>query len=315
MEQFKKGLIEFNKQLSFGAIDFFNLNKLKNKNTDAIIIVGMGGSGQVGDMIAGLNKELNIPVPVIVWKNFGLPEINYKNPLFIFISFSGNTAETISGFKKVKNRAVVCSGGKLLKIAKKERVPIAYFKDPGIKPRQGGGLMFYGAIGILKNIFQEIMVTSVKLENTEKEGRAIAKKIKNNIVLIYGSQKNEYLCYNWKTRLNETPKNPAFSGIIPEICHNEIEIFENKNFLSELIVLFIEDDSDTTTNKNIIKKIKKVFNKNGVKFISVALKGKNELTRAWNALSLADWISYYLAEENGLSPAKTNLIDELKSLK
>jgi glucose/mannose-6-phosphate isomerase len=314
MDQFKKELLGFNGQLSFKAIKFFNLKKIKKADINAVIIVGMGGSGQIGDIIAGLGKELNIPVPIIVWKNSGLPNTNYTNPFFIFISFSGNTEETLSGFKEAKNKAVVCSGGKLLKIAKKDNTPIAYFKNPGIKPRQGSGLMFYGTIGILKNIFPKINIKTIKIRGTEKQGMFIAKKIKNKIALIYGSQKNEYLCYNLKTRLNETSKNPAFYGVISEICHNEIEIFENKNFLSKIIVILIENASDADFIKTTIKKLKKLFNKNKVSFISIKIKGENELDKTWNALYLADWIGYYLARENKFDPSKTNLIDELKSL-
>lgn len=315
MDQFKKGLSELNKQLSFRAIKFSNLERLKNTKPDAIIIVGMGGSGQTGDVIAGLKKELNIPVPVIVWKNYDLPDASFVNPFFLFISFSGNTGETLSGFKKAKNKAVVCSGGKLLQAAKKENSPIAHFENPGIKPRQGNGFMFYGAMGILKNIFSGIKIQNIRLNNMEKSGKAIAQKIKNKIALIYGSQKNSYLCYNWKTRLNETPKIPAFCGIIPEICHNEIELFENKNFSSKMLVIFMEDGADNGFVKNTIEKLKKIFNKNKISFISVNLKGKNELEKTWNALFLGDWVSYYLAKINKQNPSKTALIDELKSLK
>ena len=315
MDKFKKGLLGLKDQLSFKSIKFSNLKDLKNMKPNAIVIIGMGGSGQVGDLIAGLKKELNIPVPIIVWKDRGLPKIDHTDPLFLFISFSGNTEETLSGFKKAKNKAVICSGGKLLKMAERENSPIAYFSNPGIKPRQGGGFMFYGALGILKNIFPKIKTPKIELSDKEKEGASMAKKISGKIALIYGSQKNNYLCYNWKTRLNETPKNPAFCGTIPEICHNEIEIFENKKLSSKMLIIFIEDDSDNESIINTIKKLKRVFKKNGAAFISVGLKGKNELDRAWNALSLADWVGYYLAKMNKADPSKTDLIDKLKSLK
>ena len=153
MDNFKKAILEFNKQLSFKSLNISNLNKLKNINPDAIIIIGMGGSGFMGDIISAFKKELNIPVPIVVWKNFGLPETQYKNPLFIFISFSGDTEETISEFNGVKNKAVVCSGGALSKLAKIQKIPTIIFKNPGIKPRQGSGIMFCGITTILKATF------------------------------------------------------------------------------------------------------------------------------------------------------------------
>lgn len=314
MDNFKKNILEFNKQISFKPLKFVNLGKLKNIKPDAVIIIGMGGSGQIGDIIAGLKKELNLTAPVLRWKNCGLPETGFKNPFFIFISFSGNTEETLSGFSQAKTKAVVCSGGKLSEMAKKNKTPAAFFENPGLKPRQGSGLMFFGAIGILKTCFPQIKIKKIKINKSENEGKKIAEKIKNRIALLYGSQKNNFIAYNWKTRLNETAKIPAFCGVIPEICHNEIEFFENKSFSEKISVILIKDDSDGICVKQKIKKLEKVFRKKQIHFITMNLKGKNLLEKTWNSLVLADWTSYYSAKINKLSPSKTALIDELKSL-
>lgn len=316
MDKFKKAILEFDRQFSFKPIKFVNLDCLKNAKADAVIIVGMGGSGQVGDIIAGLREELNIPVPVICWKDYELPEIKFKNPFFIFISFSGNTEETLSGFREVKNKAAVCSGGKLLEMAEAEKTPAAIFKNLEIKARQESGLMFYGTIGILKSLFPKIKIQNFILNKSglEKTGKEIAEKISNQIVLLYSSQKNAYLAYNWKTRLNETAKIPAFCGIIPEICHNEIEIFESKSFSPKISTIIIKDDSDTACVKEKIKKIEKIFKKNKIHSVAAKLKGRNSLEKIWNSLVLADWVSYYSAKINGIDPAKTEIIDALKAL-
>lgn len=314
-DNFKKAISEFNKQLSFSRVKFQNLDKLRVQKPDAVIFIGMGGSGQVGDMVCGLKKELGIPVPVLVWKNCGLPETDFQNPLFMFISFSGNTEETLSGFGSVKNKAAVCSGGKLLEIAGKEKTPIAIFENPGIKPRQGGGFMFYGAVGVLKAVFPEIKIETPVLEKQEKQGEAIAQKLKDKIILVYSSKKNAHIAYNWKTRLNETAKIPAFCGTVPEICHNEIEIFENKNFCEKIAVVLIKDESDNDCAGQKIEKLEKLFKKNKVNYLPLKLGGKNGTEKLWSSLLLADWVSYHLAKLSGLDPAETNLIDDLKSLK
>ncbi|MBU4348367.1 hypothetical protein KJ671_02640 [Patescibacteria group bacterium] len=317
MDNFKKAILEFNKQLSFKSLTVNNLNKLKNINPDAVIIIGMGGSGFVGDMVSAFQKELNIPAPIIVWKNFGLPRTQYKNPLFIFISFSGNTEETISEFNGVKNKAVICSGGLLFKMAKTQKVPTIIFKNPGIKPRQGSGIMFCGIMAILKATFPKIKINRKgpsELES-EKTGKEIAKKIKNKIILLYSSQKNSFLAYIWKTKLNETSKIPAFCGVIPEICHNEIELFENKILSQKILIIFIKDDSDVISIKKKMNKLEKIFKKNNNYFMSIKIKGKSYIERAWNNIILADWATYYLAKLNKVDPSVTKLIDLLKSTK
>ena len=307
--------MEFNKQLSFSQIKFQNLEKLRGQKPDAVVFIGMGGSGQVGDMVAGLKKELGIPVSVVVWKNCGLPETNFQNPLFIFVSFSGNTEEMLSGFNLVENKAAVCSGGKLLEIAKASNAPIAMFENPGIKPRQSGGYMFYGAVGILKAVFPEMKIETPVLANPEKQGESIAKKLKDKIALVYSSQKNTHIAYNWKTRLNETAKIPAFCAVVPEICHNEIEIFENKKFGDKIAVILIKDKQDKDCAGQKMEKLEKLFKKNKIGVLPLELKGKTETEKMWTSLLLADWVSYHLAKLGQLDPAATNLIDELKLTK
>ena len=64
-DTFRKAILKFNEQLTPAALEYSNLNKLTGLKPDAIIVVGMGGSGQIGDLLAGLASELKIPVPVI----------------------------------------------------------------------------------------------------------------------------------------------------------------------------------------------------------------------------------------------------------
>ena len=159
MDKFGKNISELKKQLSLSSIEFSNTEKLKNLNSDAIIIIGMGGSGQIGDIIAGLKKDLNLTVPIMCWKNWSLPTTSFKNPLYIFVSFSGNTEETLSGFTNTNGiKAIVASDGKLLKIAKENKIPAAYFKNSGIKPRQGNGLMFSAVLGLLTKAFPIVSI-------------------------------------------------------------------------------------------------------------------------------------------------------------
>lgn len=316
MDKFKKNILNFSEQLSLKTIEFSNLNKLKKEKIDAIIIIGMGGSGQIGDIIAGLKNELNLPVPIICWKDYGLPKTSFENPLYIFISFSGNTEETLSGLNNAKLKAIVTSGGKMLAMAKREKFPLASFINPGIKPRQGGGFMFSAALGILKNIFPGIKTKNIKINNPpaggEKECLAVAEKMKGKIILLYSSQKNSYLAYNWKTRINETSKSLAFTGIIPEICHNEIEMLNNKKFSKNILIIFIKNEPEDSRVKQKIQKLEKVFKIKKINYLNIEPKGKNELERAWNCLVFADWTSYYLAKINKTNLAKTGLIDLLK---
>lgn len=313
MDNFKKAILRFNGQLSPASLRYSNSEKLSGFKPDAIIVLGMGGSGQIGDLIAGLAPDLKIPVPVVVWKDYGVPRPVFKNPLFIFISFSGNTEEVLSGLSQVKNKAVVCSGGKLNELAIKNKLPMAFFPADGLAPRQASGYMFYGAMGIIKKVFPQISLpgfSGINPAALEKTGQKIARLLTNKLVLVYTASNNNFLAYNWKTRLNETAKCLAFSNSFPEISHNEIVPLETRP--KNAFAVFLTDTLDSSRNRKKINLISQLFKKYGVPYLKIKLQGKNRLEKTWRSLILADWVSYHLAKIKKVDPLETKLIDWLK---
>src|SRR3989344_2464751 len=133
MDSYTKNILNFNRQLNIRAINFSNLDGLGvGKKPDALLLAGMGGSGLVGNLLQNLAPDVKLPVPVFLWKDFGLPaQLPTKRPLCLFISFSGTTRETISGFKRaraLKPRppiAVVAGGGELGTLARNFKKPLA----------------------------------------------------------------------------------------------------------------------------------------------------------------------------------------------
>lgn len=316
MEQFKNAITSFNTQLSAGALEYSRLDKLKNTNPDAIVIIGMGGSGQIGNLIAGLAAELKIPVPVLIHKDYGLPSVNYKNPFYLFISFSGNTTETISGFKKITGlKAAVCSGGTLKKLTDSSDSPGAIVPKNNLLPRQAAGYLFYGALQLIKTIFSNIELpefTGINPQTFEKKGSEIARRIKNKTILIYGSRRNNHLAYIWKTNLNETAKIPAFSNSFPEMIHNEITIFENNP--QNISVILLYDTADDNRIKKIMDTSLKLLKNNKIPCVKINLKGKNGLEKTWNNVILSGWVSYFLAQSKKINPRETKFIDKIKKL-
>lgn len=312
---FRSAILKFNEQLSPAALEYSNLNKLAGLKPDAVIVVGMGGSGQIGGLIAGLAAELKIPVPIITWKDYGLPKSTFKNPLYLFISFSGDTEETLSGFSQAKNKAAICSGGQLERLAKKTKTPLAIFCGGQLAPRQAGGYMFYGAIKILKAVFKQIPLSSftgLKPSAMENTGQKIARHLTKKLILLYTDTTNDFLAYNWKTRLNETAKRFAFTNTIPEMGHNEIVPFGKGG--RDFIAVFLVDPSAHPRIQKKIRLLVKLFKKQRIQSLKITLSGKTRLEKTWKSLILADWVSYHLAKLNKINPLEIKLIDRLKEL-
>jgi glucose/mannose-6-phosphate isomerase len=322
--QFRKDILSFNGQLNLNGVYFYNLRSFKKSKFDALVVAGMGGSGLVGDVLKSVQEDINLGVPVILWKDYGLPKIYHKNPFFLFVSFSGNTEETLSGLneavKKKGNIAVITGGGDLEKIGKALKLPMAVFGQGNLTPRQSGGKMTYICFNLLKSGFPRLKAPAYFLKSPrlfEGLGRKIAEQIKNNTVIIYTDLKDQSLGYILKIKLNETAKIKSFQNVLPEMSHNEINSFEKNN--SKIAAIFLRS-SVSGNDKYRSRRTKKFFivekllEQLGVKVVKIDLKGKNNLENNFQAMVLSDWISYYVAVADKVNPYETKIIENLKKL-
>ncbi len=321
MDIFEKNISEFGKQLTEKNLTGVNLDKLSGALPDGIIITGMGGSGLAGGVLKGVKKEIGLNLPIIIWKDYGLPEHNFKKPLYIFASFSGNTEETLSGFENILKSgkkcliAAVTTGGRLKKLAETKNIPFVSFDGCSLTPRQSTGIMFYGLTKILKASGLSIRVKNyseeIDPEKFRNEGKNLSVLLKGRIVVIYTDEADKHIGYIWKIKLNETAKNPAFNNVLPEMNHNEIVSFENNKFKTAAI--FLKNKPRKRTEKRF-RLTEQLLKEKGVSVIELKLEGGNGIEKAWRTIPLADWTTYYLAKLNGSNPLETKSIDKLKKL-
>ena len=321
MVSYEKNILEFNKQLSLRNLIIKNGRPLSKFKPDGIVLVGVGGSGLVGDILRDLAPTINLKIPIVIWKNYGLPITNFKKPLVLFVSFSGNTEETISGFKKLiasrgAQLALVATGGRLKKLGEDHKIPLATFSAPDLTPRESLGYTYYSVLKLLKFISPSIKISDLNHLNPKKlktPGRKLASIIKGKIPLIYTDENSKHLGYIWKTNLNETAKQLAFTNTIPEMMHNEITSFEDKS-AKNFIALFLKDPK---TDPKILKKIEsaqKILKKYKIPNQTINLLGKNKEQKTWNAIILSHFTSFYLSKLKKNDPRKTRLINELKKI-
>ncbi len=299
------------------------LNFKKNKKYKKVIICGMGGSHLAADIL----KSFDLDLEILVHKDYGLPKLNlkdYKNTLIICNSYSGNTEETISSFwsaQKLKlDIFIISSGGKLLELAKKFNIPYIEISEKNIPPRLSLGLQIIAILKAInkKNLINEIKKISFKINTNflEKEGKNLANQLKNFIPLIYTSNKNEALAYNWKIKFNETSKIPAFYNVFPELNHNEMQGFDfnkyTKNLFKKFYVLFFFDEADNNEIKKRIKLTEKFYKNKKMNTKILKLNEKNIWLRIFDNLLLGDWTSYYLAKKYNNNPNEVLMIEKFK---
>lgn len=323
---FRQIILDSPSQFQIGANSAKDI-KLE-KNFDSLIICGMGGSALPGDVLKMWFKFSKTNFPLYIHRDYNLPYCAKKQSLIICISYSGNTEETISGFKeavkKGLNAAVISSGGKLEKLCKKIKVPLAKVPS-GLPPRMALGFQF-GALmqlltppRIVKDGLKDLLKLEKKLrpKELENKGRKIAKKLVNKIPLIYSSEKLSLLARIWKIKFNENAKTPAFYNYFPELNHNEMVGFSRISDLQPPIANFyVLILRDLVNNSKILKRMDltaKILKKKKVPIENIYLGEKNFFAKIFSNLLLADWISYYLALESKIDPWPVEIVEEFKS--
>lgn len=291
----------------------------------SFIVVGMGGSA----LAAKLLKTWKIELDIIIRTDYGLPEMSIeelKNKLIILSSYSGNTEEVIDAFGKAKeqnlNMAVIATGGELLSLAKENNTPYIELPDMKTQPRLALGLSlkaflkFMGEESELKKITE--LATTLNPADSEEKGKTLAEKIKNYIPIIYSSTNNSSIAYNWKIKLNESAKIPAFYNVFPELNHNEMEGFDIRDTTRELSSRFcfiiLKDEKDNSEIFKRMEVLEKLLKDRNFQVEILKLGGKDTWHKIFSSLILADWVSYYTALGYEQDPEQIPMVEEFKKL-
>lgn len=316
-------------QLSW-AINNWKLIKFKKKFSN-VILCGMGGSAWPVEFVVNYlttNPKMCLnSIPIIIHRNYGLPDELNKNSLVIFSSYSGNTEETIEAYKAALKAGikgvVMTSGGELEELAIKNGTKVIKIPEKNIPPRFSTGYMvgflskLFEDAKIMKDASRDILKTSECLRRIlaggklEERGSELAKKIDGKIPLIYASVNYRIAAKVWKIKINENAKIPAFWNHLPELNHNEMVGFTMADPKQFLIVMLRNKDD----NKEILKVIditEKLLIKKGIALEDIEMKGDNFFSKIFFTILLCDWVSYYLALRRGIDPTPVALVNEFK---
>lgn len=301
-----------------------------------ILISGMGGSAIGGDLLRSLFVD-RCHVPIMVNRNYRIPEFVNKDTLFIAASYSGNTEETLTALDEaVKKNAkifAISSGGILEEVCKSKGFPYFSITHKGIQPRCAFGYLFMpmlvllNKLGFITDITSEVTeavkvlsesasVFSPDMPTKDNLAKQIALKIHNKLPVIYASQNYfDVVAMRWKGQFNENSKMMAFHNVIPEMNHNEIVGWGIPDDITKrCVVIMLKDAGDLPKIQKRINITSDLISKEGPEIVSVDSKGKSPLAKALYLIYLGDFASYYLAGLNGVDPTPIERIDIFKSM-
>lgn len=304
---------------SWDIVQSLEMPQLMGATFEKFYIAGMGGSSLPGDLI---NDYLSGTLRFELLRDYYLPENVSQNDLLFCSSFSGNTEETLSIYREAKERkipvVVFSHGGELKKRAIKNEDVFVPIPDC-IQPRCASGHFFASFIGILDRLkvihSHEAIISDLSAflqayrEDMEEKGRALAKKMQERVPIIYGPSTLESACRIWKIKLNENAKTQAFYNVFPELNHNEMVGF-TKIFMKATILYLKSQHMHPRVSKRM--DVLEEILKRKVKFVELDLIGKSILHELFEAIVVADYASFYLAESYGVDPAPVEMVEDFK---
>jgi glucose/mannose-6-phosphate isomerase len=293
-----------------------------------VVIAGMGGSGISANLVESLTWG-RIPIPITVCKSYTIPQFVNPHTLFIASSYSGNTEETIAALNKaLLKRAhciVIASGGKILEIAREYNLFYIQLPLGWSSPR---AMLGYNMISLLALLYHTNLIGAAFIKETENameyldrsekaiqtEAEIIARKLKGKLPVIYCDQRLHAMAIRFQQQLNENSKQLAHVNTFPEMNHNELTGWKfPENLLPMLQVIYLYSDHDHERVEKRMDICRDIFEKKSNSIIDIVGEGASLLEQYYYLIHLTDWISFYLAKENGIDADPIETVDYLKA--
>jgi glucose/mannose-6-phosphate isomerase len=295
----------------------------------AILISGMGGSAISGDLVRTqlLGKA---EAPVIVHRGDALPRFADASTLAIFLSYSGNTGETLGALKGAIARGVpslvISSGGEASALAKAHGLPLVTVPG-GWMPRAALGDLFFALLGVVSQLpgcADPDVVGAVSLlrgvrercaervPSAENPAKRLAQALHGRTPILVGTTPTtEAVALRWKCQINENAKQTCLYAALPEMTHNDIVNFTATDHQAFDLVVFADpEDSAFVARQRAITLDLLQGSVHAVH--ALAGEGDSLLSRQLTAIYLGDYVSVYLAFLNGVDPTPVDTIFSLK---
>ena len=306
---------------------------MKLENPRNVVFGGVGGSGIAGDILTDFSRD-TVQVPVSICRAIKLPNFVEKRTLFVAISYSGETQETLGLLDQAKHRgaacAVISSGGKLLAEAEEDGLP--HLKVPaGLLPRVAlpellaAAVYVMGAAGIvedysallsqgaqaLKKEFLEIKPTVPADRNPAKK---MAQALVDKVPLLIGNEENGSVLRRFKNELNENSKMPAFYYTVPEAYHDDIEGLKSLVQLTSVQPILLRNNDEVEGQRRTRERLTALLHELSFpEIVEFWGTGEDKLSQLLTAILFGDYVSVYLAAVRGVDPSQLMLIPKFRA--
>ena len=293
-----------------------------------VIIAGMGGSGIGGKLLAGLLLDES-RLPVLMCQDYDLPATATRQSLFIAVSHSGNTEETLSAFSAARKRGcrvvAITGGGRLARLASACGCPVVTLPT-GMPPRAALGYLFGALLVTLERLgvcsshdadrHEAVSLMLARSAAWHRQSRAIARALDGRLPIVYSTSRPlDAVALRWQSQLNENAKVMCHTHVLPEQNHNEIVGLGGPEFLRTGTVLLPLLDAGTHPRTRLrLQYMLRLARGAFGRAIVLEAEGRSKLARILSLVMLGDLVSIELARLRGEDPMAIVRIDGLKRL-
>ena len=296
-----------------------------------VVALGMGGSGIGGDIVAAIAQPVS-PVPIVVVKDHHVPAFVSDESLVFATSFSGQTAETLDALRATRHAGarvvVLASGGTMATLAREWEVPWVRLDSSTAMPRAAIAavsvppLVVLGRLGLLPGIDGDLDAAIAQLHRRVEQigdgrsgARELARRLGRTVPLIYGAGPiGAAAAYRWKCQLNENAKEPAFYNVVPELDHNELAGWGQHGDMTRQVftAVHLRHDFEPQRVARSFDFISEIQQEVVASVHEVRAEGMGRLAQLFDLIATGDFVSLFVAAQEGLDPGPIPVLDELK---
>jgi glucose/mannose-6-phosphate isomerase len=298
---------------------------------EVVVVAGMGGSGIAGDVLAAL-AFADSAVPVLAVKGDRLPAFVGPGTLLVAVSYSGNTAETVSaveqGLAAGARLVVVASGGTLAELASARGAPLVTIEG-GRMPRAALWSLVVPvcsaaeAAGVLPPLTDQVCAAADALDEeaaglgpavatAANPAKQAAAALLDRLPVVWGSGPlGAVAATRFRTQCNENAKVSVVSGALPEANHNDVMGLEGGLGPARELVLLRDPPGEHDRDA---RRIEAVLDAIGAKdpVVRQTTPGPG-LARLARLTAFADFTSAYLGIARGVDPTPIRTLDQVKA--
>ena len=320
-------------QVAAAAESAHRLHGLPDKEeVEHVVVLGMGGSGIAGDVLLATAAPV-MPVPVVVCKSYELPPFVGEATLVFAISCSGNTEETLEAVQEAAMQGArivaVTQGGELGRLCSGWGVPVITVPPSIPQPRAAIGALAIPPLVVLEDVglyagarrwidlaYEQLVRRRDRLSEPGNEAEELARRIGRTFALVHGGGAvGAAAAVRFKCEINENANAPAFWGVQPEVCHNEVQGWGQSGDVTRQLVTLVQlrHDAEHPQVSRRFDLYAEIAREVFADVCVVRAEGEGELAQLFDLILFGDVVSLALAAQEGLDPGPVPTLNQIKA--